>query len=72
MDVDVTPYTVAEVKDAYTVAEVARLMAYSTRSIIRLFELEPGVIIRRGKRRTLRIPRAVYQRVIRKLSVNGL
>ena len=64
-----TPYTVAEVKDAYTVAEVAKLMAYSTRSIIRLFEREPGVIIRRGKRRMLRIPRAVYQRVMRKLAL---
>ena len=72
MDEVQTPYPVTEVKDAYTVAEVAKLMAYSTRTVIRLFELEPGVIIRRGKRRTLRIPRAVYQRVIRKLSVNGL
>jgi hypothetical protein len=50
----------------YTVAEVARLMGYSARSIVRFFENEPGVIIRKGKRRTLRIPRAVYQRVLRK------
>jgi transcriptional regulator GlxA family with amidase domain len=52
-----------------TVAEVAQLMGYSRRTIIRLFEREPGVLIRPGKRRTLRIPRAVFQRVIRKLSV---
>jgi excisionase family DNA binding protein len=54
----------------YTVAEVAQLMGYSRRTIIRLFEREPGVLIRPGKRRTLRIPRAVFQRVIRKLSVH--
>jgi transcriptional regulator GlxA family with amidase domain len=52
-----------------TVAEVAQLMGYSPRTIIRLFENEPGVLIRPGKRRTLRIPRAVFQRVVRKLSV---
>ena len=56
-----------EVKDAYTVAEVAKLMAYSTRTIIRLFEREPGIIVRENKkRRTIRIPQAVYQRVMRK------
>jgi transcriptional regulator GlxA family with amidase domain len=55
--------------ESLTVAEVGRLLNYSRRTIIRLFENEPGVIIRRGKRRTLRIPRAVFQRVIRKLSV---
>jgi transcriptional regulator GlxA family with amidase domain len=57
-------------QQAYTVAEVAQLMGYSRRTIIRLFEREPGVLIHRGKRRTLRIPRAVFQRVIRKLSVH--
>jgi transcriptional regulator GlxA family with amidase domain len=56
--------------ESYTVAEVAQLMGYSRRTIIRLFEREPGVLIRPGKRRTLRIPRAVFQRVIRNLSVH--
>jgi AraC-like DNA-binding protein len=32
-----------------TVAEVAQLMGYSRRTIIRLFEREPGVLIRPGK-----------------------
>ena len=57
-------------QETYTVSQVARMMAYSKRSIIRLFEREPGVIIRKGKRRTIRIPRLVYQRVLRKLSVH--
>jgi transcriptional regulator GlxA family with amidase domain len=56
--------------ESYTVAEVGRLLNYSRRTIIRLFENEPGVLIHRGKRRTLRIPRAVFQRVIRKLTVH--
>jgi transcriptional regulator GlxA family with amidase domain len=55
--------------EAYTVSEVARLLAYSRRTIVRLFENEPGVIIKQGKRRTLRIPRAVYQRVVHRLTV---
>jgi hypothetical protein len=53
----------------YTVREVARMLSYSRRTIVRMFENEPGVIIRRGKRRTLRIPKRVYERVIRKLMV---
>ena len=57
--------------ESLTVAEVGRLLGYSPRTIIRLFENEPGVLIRpNGKRRTLRIPRAVFQRVVRKLSVH--
>jgi len=56
--------------DAYTVAEVAKLMGFSARSILRIFEREPGVLIRKGKRRTIRIPRAVYQRVLRKLTIH--
>jgi len=56
--------------ETYTVAEVARLMGYSLGSIVRMFESEPGVLIKEGKRRTLRIPKAVYQRVIRKLTIH--
>jgi transcriptional regulator GlxA family with amidase domain len=54
---------------AYTVAEVARMLNWSRRTIVRMFENEPGVLIRSGKRRTLRIPKAVYERVIRKYTV---
>jgi hypothetical protein len=60
-------------KDAYTVAEVSKLTHWSRRTIVRMFEREPGVIFSKAKatgtRRSLRIPRAVYQRVIRKLTV---
>jgi transcriptional regulator GlxA family with amidase domain len=55
--------------ESLTVAEVAQLMGYSRRTIIRLFENEPGVLIRSGKRRTLRIPWSVYLRVVRKLTM---
>jgi hypothetical protein len=56
----------------YTVDEVARMLKYSRRSVIRIFEKEPGVIamyrpetLHKRRYRTLRIPREVYERVIR-------
>jgi len=62
-------------KLAYTVAEVATLMGFSRQTITALFENEPGVIVRafpekmnKRKYRSLRIPRAVYQRVLERLS----
>ena len=58
--------------EAYSVADVAKLLRYSRRTIVRMFQDEPGVIIVSkpgGTRRTLRIPRAVYERVVRKLTV---
>ncbi|HSZ03069.1 MAG TPA: helix-turn-helix domain-containing protein [Terriglobales bacterium] len=56
--------------DVYTVREVAKLLNYSRRTIVRMFENEPGVLVRANtKRRTLRIPRSVYERVVRKLTV---
>jgi len=58
--------------EAYSVAEAARLLGCSMRTVVRLFESEPGVVILRkpmGKRRTLKIPRAVYRRVIGKMTV---
>lgn len=55
----------------YTVDEVARMLKYSRRSVIRIFEKEPGVIaivrpetLHKRRYRTLRIPRAVYERVV--------
>lgn len=63
-------------KPAYTVAEVAALTGLSARTVIRQFEHEKGVIIlkrpeslhKRGYR-SIRIPRAVYERVLRKITV---
>lgn len=66
----------SDTKPAYTVAEVAELMAFSVPTVIKLFENEPGVIVlarpeSRFKRRyrSLRIPRAVYQRVVRRITL---
>jgi hypothetical protein len=64
-------------KPAYTVAEVATLTGFSRQIVTVMFENEPGVIIRPGggkirKHRTLRIPRAVYQRVLGRTVVKGM
>ncbi len=54
----------------YTVADVAKMTGCSRRTIVRVFERERGVLIlKKSKRRTLRIPRPVYERVIKRLSV---
>ena len=62
-------------KPAYTVAEVSALMALSRQTVTRIFEKEPGVIVlnrpetmNKKKYRSIRIPRAVYERVVRRLS----
>ncbi len=60
----------------YTISEVMALTGFSRPTIIRQFERERGVLIldspetmhKRG-RRTIRIPRAVFERVIRGLTV---
>lgn len=63
-------------KEAYTVQEVAGMTGLSRQTVTRMFEREPGVIILKRpetmhKRsfRTIRIPRAVYERVIARLMV---
>ena len=63
-------------KPALTLADVAERMGFSTQTVIKLFEREPGVIIlkrpeKMHKRsyRSVRIPRAVYERVVTRLSV---
>ena len=63
-------------KLVYTVSEVATLMGLSKQTIARLFEHEPGVLIvtrpemmHKRRYRSIRIPRAVYERVLRRLSV---
>jgi hypothetical protein len=57
-------------KPCFTVADVCALLGYSRSTVIRLFEVEPGVLIRlhpekmhKRRRRCIRIPRAVYLRV---------
>jgi predicted DNA-binding transcriptional regulator AlpA len=63
-------------KQVYTVKEVAARTGFSQPTIIRMFEKEPGVLIikrpetlRKRGYRSIRIPRVVYERVVRKLSV---
>jgi len=60
----------------YTVKEVAVLTAFSERTVIKMFENEKGVLVyevprlrKRASYRTIRIPRHVYERVIRRISV---
>lgn len=64
------------IKPAYTIAEVAALTGFSRQTVTRMFEREPGVLIQRRpetlrKRnyRAIRIPHAVYERVVRRLAV---
>ena len=62
----------------YTVQQVAKMLGFSPRVITQLFEHEKGVLIyevpnvmrRRKSYRTIRIPRHVYERVVRRLSVS--
>jgi hypothetical protein len=63
-------------KQALTVAEVSALTGLSRQTVTRMFEGEKGVLIvarpetlRKRGYRNIRIPRAVYERVIRRLSV---
>lgn len=65
-----------KVNTPYTVAEVAKLTGFSPQLVTRIFENEKGVLIfqtprlrKRATYRTIRIPRHVYERVIRRLSV---
>ena len=58
-------------KPTYTVAQVGALMGLSRQKVTRMFENESGVIIidspetmRKRKHRSIRIPRAVYLRVL--------
>jgi hypothetical protein len=65
----------AKSKEAYTVAEVAALTGFSRQTVTRLFEKEPGgLILKRPttnpkrRYRSIRIPRPVFDRVIRGLT----
>lgn len=63
-------------KPAFTVAEVARMTGFSQRTVTRMFQDERGVIVlarsetmHKRRYRSIRIPRAVYERVLGKLAV---
>jgi hypothetical protein len=59
-----------EVEAPLTVTDVTKLTGLSRKVITRLFEREPGVLILKSrKERTIRIPRRVYERVLRRLTV---
>lgn len=67
-----------ETKQVFSVDEVAAILGRSRRTIIRMFEKEPGVLVwnepetvRKRRYRVLRIPRAVLERVILRLSRGG-
>jgi DNA-binding LacI/PurR family transcriptional regulator len=55
----------------YTIKDISKMTGFSVQTVTRLFQDEPGVLVLRGggpKRsyRSLRVPRRVYERVIRK------
>ena len=63
-------------KEAYTVGEVAALTGLSKQTVTRMFEREKGVLIlerpeemHKRRYRSIRIPRAVYERVANRLTV---
>jgi hypothetical protein len=62
-------------KQAYTVSDVAARTGFSARTVTRLFESEPDILVMeraatRDKRRyrSIRIPAFVLQRVLRRLA----
>ena len=63
-------------RQALSVDEVAALTGFSRRTVIRLFSTERGVIVlprpetlHKRQYRSIRIPRAVYERVLGRLEV---
>ncbi len=64
------------IDEPLTIAEVSRMTGFSPQTVTRLFEKEKGVLVinrpeQKHKRRyrSIRIPRSVYERVIRGVSV---
>lgn len=62
--------------EAYTIAQVAILTGFSRQTVTRIFQSEPGVLIvsrpetmHKRRYRSIRIPKVVYERVLRKLEV---
>lgn len=70
------PATIPTLPRTYTVGEVATMTGFSRQTVTRLFENEKGVLVidrsesmnKRGYR-SIRIPQHVYERVVRKVSV---
>lgn len=65
-----------EEKQAFTIAEVSAMTGFSRQIVTRLFEDEPGVLVvgnpttmNKRRYRSIRIPHAVYERVIRRYEV---
>lgn len=66
-----------EIETPYSVSDVAKMTGFSESTITKLFEKEPGILVyeikrKRAKRkqyRSIRIPRHVLERVIRRISV---
>ncbi len=63
-------------KGVFSIREVCDMTGFSRQTISRMFESEPGVLVisrpekmHKQRYRSIRIPRAVYERVIRRLSV---
>jgi predicted transcriptional regulator len=63
-------------KQAYTVREIASMTGFSRQTITRIFEKERDVLVvarpeelHKRRYKSIRIPRAVYERVIRGISV---
>lgn len=63
-------------KGAFTVNELSTMTGWSPQTITRMFEDEPGVFVlerptKMNKRRyrSIRIPRAIYERVIRRYEI---
>lgn len=63
------------VEPPYTVAEIAVMMGFSRQTITRLFQYERGVLFinrpttnRKRRYCSIRIPRHVYNRVVREMS----
>jgi hypothetical protein len=59
----------------FTVAEVAELTGFSRQTVTRMFEDEPGVLVicrpetmHKRSYRSIRIPRTVYERVVRRFA----
>jgi AraC-like DNA-binding protein len=64
-------------RSVYTVSQVAAMTGFSRGTVTRMFERERGILMlnrpesmHKRRYRSIRIPRAVYERVIAKLSVN--
>jgi len=67
-----------EPKGIFSVDEAAAILGRSRRTVIRMFEREPGVLVwnepetmHERRHRVLRIPRAVAERALMRLSRGG-